>query len=111
MVSRIAVADRIYTPYTRECIMRVYKSLVIPAVLHQVVSCHDTIAQEYLADYVAEVFPDDFQLAKLDEIMAMCSQLVRGVNLKTIIVSVLDLFTRYFDLSESNAAEVCESNC
>jgi hypothetical protein len=90
--------------------LAMYKSLVLPAVLDQIVSCHDAIAQEYLADCVAQVFPDDFQLATLDEFMAMCSQLVRGVNLKTILVSVLDRLTRYAGLSEANAADVRSAN-
>jgi Vacuolar protein sorting-associated protein 35 len=90
--------------------LAMYKSVVLPAVLDQIVSCHDAIAQEYLADCVAQVFPDDFQLATLDEFMAMCSQLVRGVNLKTILVSVLDRLTRYADLSEANAADVRSAN-
>jgi hypothetical protein len=90
--------------------LAVYKSLVLPAVLDQIVSCHDAIAQEYFADCVAQVFPDDFQLATLDEIMAMCSQLVRRVNLKTILVSVLDRLTRYAGLSEANAADDRSAN-
>jgi vacuolar protein sorting-associated protein 35 len=88
-----------------------YKSLLLPAAVDQIVSCHDPIAQEYLAVCVAQVFPDDLQLATLDEFMAMCSQVDRGVNQKAIPVSVLDCLTRFADLLESNAVEVRESNC
>lgn len=83
-----------------------YRTVVLPAVLDQIVSCHDAIAQEYLADCIAQVFPDDFQLATLDHFLSMCGQLVRGVNIRTILTSVIDRFARYAILSPENAADV-----
>lgn len=85
-----------------------YKKTVFPAVLDQIVSCHDAIAQEYLADCVAQVFPDEFQLATLDHFLSMCGHLVRGVNLKVILTSVIDRLTRYATQSPENAARVRE---
>lgn len=83
-----------------------YRSTVLPAVLDQIVSCHDAIAQEYLADCIAQVFPDEFQLATLDHFLSMCGQLVRGVNIKTILTSVIDRFARFASQSEENTAAV-----
>lgn len=83
-----------------------YRTAVLPAVLDQIVSCHDAIAQEYLADCIAQVFPDDFQLATLDHFLSMCGQLVRGVNIKTILTSVIERFGRFASQSDENAAAV-----
>jgi vacuolar protein sorting-associated protein 35 len=33
-----------------------YKATVLPAILDQVVSCHDVITQKFLADCIAQVF-------------------------------------------------------
>lgn len=73
----------------------IYRKNVLPAILEQIVSCNDAIAQEYLADCVAQVFPDDFQLATLESFMQMCGKLVKGVNMKTILVSIIDRLTKY----------------
>lgn len=75
--------------------LSLYRESVLPAVLEQIVTCKDAIAQEYLADCVAQVFPDDFQLATLEAFMGMCASLVRGVNMRTILVSIIDRLTRY----------------
>lgn len=75
--------------------LSVYRDSVLPAILEQIVSCKDAIAQEYLADCVAQVFPDDFQLATLDAFMRMCGDLVKGVNMRTILVSIVDRLTRF----------------
>lgn len=75
--------------------LTLYRESVLPAVLAQIISCKDAIAQEYLADCVAQVFPDDFQLATLESFMEMCGELVKGVNMRTILVSIVDRLTRF----------------
>jgi Vacuolar protein sorting-associated protein 35 len=108
---RLLVGSNISTLARLEGVdLPMYKATVLPAVLDQIVSCHDAIAQEYLADCIAQVFPDNFQLATLHDFLAMCSQLVRGVNLRTILVSVIDRLTRYASQNEDNAAEVVASS-
>lgn len=84
--------------------LSLYRDNVLPAILEQIVSCEDAIAQEYLADCVAQVFPDDFQLATLEAFMGMCSELVKGVNMRTILVSMIDRLTR-FAASSTEGAE------
>lgn len=75
--------------------MPMYTSRVLPALVEQIIDCRDAIAQEYLADCVAQAFPDDFQLATLDAYLRMCAALVRGVNLKTVLTSIIDRLTKY----------------
>lgn len=88
--------------------LSLYRETVLPAVLEQIVSCKDAIAQEYLADCVAQVFPDDFQLATLDSFMAMCGELIRGVNMRTILVSIVDRLTR-FTMASVEGAEAARA--
>ena len=70
--------------------IELYKSTVLPGVLEQVVSCRDAIAQEYLMECVIQVFPDDMHLVTLNNFLAACGQLHPLVNVKNIIISLID---------------------
>ncbi len=83
-----------------------YINKVLPAIVEQIVDCRDSIAQEYLADCVAQAFPDEFQLATLDIFLRMCAKLVRGVNLRTVLTSIIDRLTNYALTSESAKNEI-----
>ncbi|MCI07824.1 vacuolar protein sorting-associated protein 35A-like, partial [Trifolium medium] len=43
-----------------------YKDVVLPRVLEQVVNCKDELAQFYLMDCIIQVFPDEYHLQTLD---------------------------------------------
>jgi vacuolar protein sorting-associated protein 35 len=57
---------------------------VLPAVLEQIVSCRDAIAQEYLMDCVIQVFADDFHLATLHTFLGACAELHQGVQVRAV---------------------------
>jgi len=67
-----------------------YKKTVLPGVLEQVVSCRDAIAQEYLMECIIQVFPDEMHLTTLNNFLAACGQLHPMVNVKNIIISLID---------------------
>ncbi|XP_069687418.1 vacuolar protein sorting-associated protein 35 [Periplaneta americana] len=67
-----------------------YKKLVLPGILEQVVSCRDAIAQEYLMECIIQVFPDEFHLQTLHAFLKSCAELQTGVNVKNIIISLID---------------------
>lgn len=46
--------------------IEVYRKVVLPGILEQVVSCRDAIAQEYLMECIIQVFPDEMHLATLN---------------------------------------------
>jgi len=70
--------------------VELYKESVLPHVLNQIVSCKDVLAQQYLAECVIQVFPDEYHLQTLDRILETCAQLQRGVDLKAVIVALID---------------------
>ena len=70
--------------------VEMYKTTVLPGVLEQVVSCRDAIAQEYLMECIIQVFPDESHLATLNNFLAACGQLHPMVNVKNIIISLID---------------------
>jgi vacuolar protein sorting-associated protein 35 len=67
-----------------------YKQQVLPAILEQVVSCRDYIAQEYLMECIIQVFPDEFHLETLNSFLKACAELLASVNVKNILISLLN---------------------
>lgn len=64
--------------------------VVLPGILEQVVSCRDAIAQEYLMECIIQVFPDEFHLQTLSCFLKACAELRPQVNVKNIIISLID---------------------
>ena len=63
---------------------------MLPNILEQVVSCRDAIAQEYLMECIIQVFPDDYHLQTLSNFLRACGDLHADVNVKNIIISLID---------------------
>jgi len=75
--------------------LETYQRLILPGILEQVVSCRDAIAQEYLMECIIQVFPDEFHLQTLDPFLKSCAQLETGVNVKNIIISLIERLAAY----------------
>ncbi|WWC66334.1 uncharacterized protein I206_100235 [Kwoniella pini CBS 10737] len=72
-----------------------YKNIILPSVLEQVVNCRDVIAQEYLMEVVIQVFTDDFHLHTLTPFLGACAQLHPRVNIKSIVIALIDRLAAY----------------
>ncbi|CAB3254566.1 unnamed protein product [Arctia plantaginis] len=79
-----------------------YRRLVLPGILEQVVSCRDAIAQEYLMECIIQVFPDEFHLANLQPFLKSCAELQPGVNIKNIIIALIERLATYSQRNEGN---------
>lgn len=84
-----------------------YKEFVLPRVLEQIVNCKDALAQEYLMDIVIQVFPDEYHLQTLETFLATLSQLQKTVNVKNIIIALMNRLSSYArDQAEAAGAGV-----
>ncbi|KAL0252612.1 hypothetical protein I308_102004 [Cryptococcus tetragattii IND107] len=72
-----------------------YRKIILPSVLEQVVNCRDVIAQEYLMEVVIQVFTDDFHLHTLTPFLGACAQLHPRVNIKGIVIALIDRLAAY----------------
>jgi vacuolar protein sorting-associated protein 35 len=63
--------------------------------LEEIVSSGDTIAQEYLMEVIIQVFQDEFHLCNLDTFLSATAQLQETVNVKQIVISLIDRFANY----------------
>lgn len=93
---RILVGTNLVRLSQLECIdIDKYKKVVLPGVLEQAVSCRDPIAQEYLMECIIQVFPDDFHLQTLNSFLRACAELHESVNVKNIIISLIDRLAQF----------------
>lgn len=67
-----------------------YQEIVLPRILEQIINCKDVIAQEYLMDCIIQVFPVEFHLYTLETYLASCAQLQENVNVKDIIIALMN---------------------
>ncbi|KAI2616517.1 vacuolar protein sorting-associated protein 35 [Hypoxylon sp. NC1633] len=75
--------------------LEAYKDGILAPLLEQVVQCRDVLAQEYLLEIITQVFPDEFHLHTLDQFLAAVSRLNPHVNVKAIVIGLMDRLSAY----------------
>ncbi|KAG2214415.1 hypothetical protein INT47_000971 [Mucor saturninus] len=75
--------------------LKVYQTDILPGMLSQVINCNDVMAQEYLMEVIIQIFPDEFHMHSLKPFLATTAQLHSKVNIKAIIMSLLDRLTAF----------------
>ncbi|KAI5462882.1 vacuolar protein sorting-associated protein 35 [Mariannaea sp. PMI_226] len=82
--------------------LETYKSGILAPLLEQVVQCRDVLAQEYLLEVITQVFPDEFHLHTLDQFLGAVSRLNPHVNVKTIVIGLMDRLSEYAERDGPN---------
>ncbi|KAJ4453148.1 Vacuolar protein sorting 35 (Vps35) [Paratrimastix pyriformis] len=72
-----------------------YSDVVLPAVLEQVVGCQDCIAQQYLMEVIAQVFPDEFHLRTLDTYLKTLAHLEAKVDVIALMVTLVKRLAKF----------------
>lgn len=72
-----------------------YKDMILEPLLEQVVQCRDVLAQEYLLEVITQVFPDEFHLNTLDQLLSSIARLNPHVNIKAIVIGLMDRLSSY----------------
>lgn len=75
--------------------LETYKNVILQPLLEQVVQCRDVLAQEYLLEVITQVFPDEYHLHTLDQFLAAVTRLNPHVNVKVIVIALMDRLSRY----------------
>lgn len=87
-----------------------YKSVIIQPLLEQVVQCRDVLAQEYLLEVITKVFPDEYHLHTLDQMLSAIARLNPHVDMKKIVIGLMDRLSTYAQReNEGQNAESKES--
>ncbi|KAI9468716.1 retromer complex subunit Vps35 [Coemansia sp. RSA 990] len=72
-----------------------YENVILPRLLSQVVSCRDTLAQEYLMEALVQAFSDEWHLATVGQLMEAISGLGPKVSIKNIVIPLIDRIATY----------------
>nr|CAG4636762.1 EOG090X00QE [Ceriodaphnia reticulata]SVE72762.1 EOG090X00QE [Ceriodaphnia reticulata] len=75
--------------------VELYKKIVLPGILEQVVSCRDALAQEYLMECIIQVFPDEVHLDTLHTYLKACAELHSDVKVHVILVALVERLAAY----------------
>lgn len=75
--------------------LETYRNGILGPLLEQVVQCRDVLAQEYLLEVITQVFPDEYHLHTLDQFLAAVSRLNPHVNVKAIVIGLMDRLSDY----------------
>lgn len=83
-----------------------YSAIVLPAVMEELVTSRDALAQEFLFDCVLQAFPVEFHLATLDQLLAAAAQVEDDVSVRDLLTGMFRRIT-----SDSGAlagsADIC----
>ena len=82
-----------------------YKNGILAPLLEQVVQCRDVLAQEYLLEVITQVFPDEYHLHTLDQFLGAVSRLNPHVNVKAIVIGLMDRLSDYAERESQNETE------
>ncbi|ETI24161.1 hypothetical protein G647_03530 [Cladophialophora carrionii CBS 160.54] len=75
--------------------LETYKATIIAPLLEQVVQCRDVLAQEYLLEVITKVFPDEYHLHTLDQMLSAIARLNPHVDMKKIVIGLMDRLSTY----------------
>lgn len=89
--------------------------------LNQIILCRDVIAQEYLIEAILQVFPDEYHMRSLTSLLDCTSKLHSAVNIRQILVILIDRLIAYWvreksicketvDLASSQTSNVASSD-
>ncbi|KAK3323836.1 vacuolar protein sorting-associated protein 35 [Cercophora scortea] len=85
--------------------LQAYKNGILAPLLEQVVQCRDVLAQEYLLEVITQVFPDEFHLHTLDQFLAAVSRLNPHVNVKAIVIGLMDRLSDYAERESQSESD------
>jgi vacuolar protein sorting-associated protein 35 len=86
--------------------LNIYKTVVQPRLFDIIHKCKDPISQQYLMDSVIQVFTDEFHLNTLENLLEACTSLHNSVDIKSILISLMDRLSNYTTLQTEEVKRV-----
>ena len=82
-----------------------YQAEILPRILKIVLNFKEPMAQQYLMEVIVQVFPDEFHLLTLDELLTSLNSVVSGVDVHSILTSLMDRLGNYVVSLRDGSAE------
>lgn len=70
--------------------IKIYKSLVFPKVIEIILDTKDRVSQEYIFDCLISVFPDNFHLETLSNLLEATDKLGKKVEINAILIKLME---------------------
>ena len=83
-----------------------YAQNVLPKIIDQLIACKDPMAQQYLLDCTVQVFPDDFHLATLQELLTACSMTQKSVDLRPVLINLMNRLRTFLQSTGQSVGDV-----
>ena len=83
----------------------VYQQAILPRILSIVLQYKEPLAQQYLLEVIIQVFPDEFHLLTLQELLQSLGRTVAGVDVHSILVALMDRLGNYVVSLREGTAE------
>lgn len=84
-----------------------YADTALPKILEHIVSVKDTMSQQYLLESMIQVFPDEFHIRTLEQLLASYTKALTTVDMKPIMVTLMSRLANF--LADAENAEVANA--
>ncbi|KEG11920.1 vacuolar protein sorting-associated protein 35 [Trypanosoma grayi] len=84
---------------------QVYKSNILPRLLSIIVKYRESLAQQYLLEVIVQVFPDEFHLFTLDDLLGALEHVSPSVDVCAILASLMERLGNYATALRDGVAE------
>lgn len=84
--------------------MEFYAETALPKILDHIVSVKDQMSQQYLLESMIQVFPDEFHIRTLEQMLSAYARALPSVDMKPIMVTLMNRLANY--LSEADPEKV-----
>ncbi len=107
----------------------IYQNKVLPKLLNIIIESKDEMSQQYLMECIIHAFPDEFNIACLENILNNTQKLVSSVDIKILFIALLEKFSKFvknsdlaknqiqqnsnfiFPLLKNSFIDIMENNC
>jgi len=83
-----------------------YEQTALPKLLEHIIWIKDTMSQQYLFECMIQVFPDEFHIRTLEHILAAYTKAQPSVDMKPIMVTLMNRLANYLENLEETSAFV-----
>jgi len=82
-----------------------YQNEVLPKIITILLDSKDELSQQYLMECIIHAFPDDYNISCMESILDCTNKLKSGVDVKSLIISLMEKLAKYVDEKESQDKE------
>jgi len=83
-----------------------YEQTALPKILEHVIWIKDVMSQQYLFESMIQVFPDEFHIKTLEQVLSSYTKASPAVDMKPIMVTLMNRLANYMTNSEESPVDL-----